>query len=110
MSITTIAATIAQPWPLNGPPIFFAALFPGLFGIMFIAKSCMRSLRGIRTLGLILVIGASALWLGSCSGSNKSSTGTTGSKPGNYTVTINATTRGSAPIAGSYQFTLTVTQ
>jgi hypothetical protein len=39
VSITTTAATIAQARPLNGPPIFFAALFPGLFGIMFIAKS-----------------------------------------------------------------------
>jgi hypothetical protein len=67
-----------------------------------------RSLRGVRMLGLIVAMGVSTLWLGSCGGG--SSTGTTGTPVGNYTITVNATTGGSAPLAGNYQFTLAVTQ
>lgn len=111
VSVTTTAPTNAQARPLDqGTRIFYAALFPGLFGIMFVAGSRRRSLRGIRMLGLIVVLGASTLWLGSCGGSNNSSTGSPGTPTGSYTVTINATTGGSGPISNSYQFTLTVTQ
>lgn len=111
VNITTTASTTALAHPLNGgTPILYAALLPGLFGIAFIAGSRRRSLRGMRMLGMIMVLGASTLWLGSCGGSNNSSTGTPGTPPGNYAITINATTGGSAPITGSYQFTLTVTQ
>lgn len=111
VSVSTKAPTNAQALPFDhGTRIFYAALFPGLFGIMFIAGSRRRSLRGIRMLGLIFVLGASMLWLGSCGGSNNSSTGSPGTPTGSYTVTINATTGGSGPIANSYQFTLTVTQ
>jgi hypothetical protein len=111
VSISTTAPTNAQARPFDhGTRIFYAALFPGLFGIVFIAGPRRRSLRGIRMLGLIVVLGASTLWLGSCGGSNNSSSGTPGTPTGNYTVTINATTGGSGPIASSYQFTLTVTQ
>ncbi len=110
VSITTTASTTAEARPVGGTRVFYAALFPGLFGIMFIAGSRRRSLRGIRMLGLIVMLGVSTFWLGSCGGSNNSSTGTQGTTPGNYTVTVNATTGGSAPITGSYSFTLTVTQ
>ena len=111
VSITTTASTSAQSRPLErGTRILYAAVFPGLFGIVCLVGARKRSLRGIRMLGLTLVIGASIPWLGSCGGSNNNNTGTTGTTPANYTVTINATTGGSAPISNSYQFTLTVTQ
>jgi subtilase family serine protease len=111
VSITTTAPTNAQARPFDrGNRIFYAALFPGLFGIVFVGVSRRRSLRGIRMIGLICVLGASTLWLGSCGGSNNSSTGTPGTPTGNYAVTINATTGGSGQIQNSYQFTLTVTQ
>jgi subtilase family serine protease len=111
VNIATIASTSAQARPLDhGTRIFYAALLPGFFGIMLVAGSRRRSLGGMRMLGLILVLGASTLWLGSCGGSNNSSTGTQGTAPGNYTITVNASTGGSAPITSSYHFTLTVTQ
>lgn len=109
--ITTTASTVAQLRPLNGGTrIFYAALLPGLFGLVFLGASRRRSLRGIRILGVFIVVAASTLWLGSCGGSNNSSTGTKGTPPGNYTVTINTSTGGSAPLTGSYKFTLAVTQ
>jgi subtilase family serine protease len=111
VNITTNASTSGQARPFDrNTRIFYAALLPGLFGIVFIRGSRRRWLHGRRILGLILVLGASTLWLGSCGGSSNSSTGTTGTTPGNYTVTIKATTGGSSPISNSYQFTLTVTQ
>jgi len=111
ITVTTTASTTAQARPLDsGTRVLYAALLPGLFGIMFIAGSRRRSLRGMRMLGLIMVLGASTFWLGSCGGSNNTSTGTPGTPPGNYTITVNSTTGGSAPLTGSYQFTLTVTQ
>ncbi len=111
VNITTTASSSAQARPLNGRSrIFYAALLPGLFGIVFVAGSRKRSLHSIRTLGLIVVLGFSTMWLGSCGGSNNGSTGTPGTPVGNYTITINATTGGSGPIANTYQFTLSVTQ
>jgi subtilase family serine protease len=111
VNIATTASTSAQARPFDhGTRIFYAALLPGFFGIVLVAGSRRRLLGGMRMLGLILVLGTSALWLGSCGGSNNSSTGTQGTPPGNYTITVTASTGGSAPITGSYQFTLTVTQ
>lgn len=111
VNVMTTPSTSAKAQPVDrGPRIFYAALLPGFFGIVLVAGSRRRSVVGMRMLGLILVLGSSTLWLGSCSGSNNSSTGTSGTPPGNYTITVNATTGGSAPITGSYQFTLTVTQ
>jgi subtilase family serine protease len=110
VSITTTAATSAQARPIKGTRVFYAALFPGMFAIMFIAGARRRSLLGIRMLGLILVLGASTIGLGSCGGSNNGGTGTTGTPPGNYAITIQATTGGSGAITASYQLTLTVTQ
>jgi subtilase family serine protease len=111
VNIMTTPSSSAKAQPFGrGTRIFYAALLPGFFGIVLVAGSRRRSVVGMRMLGLILVLGSSTLWLGSCGGSNNSSTGTQGTPPGNYTITVNATTGGSAPITGSYQFTLTVTQ
>jgi subtilase family serine protease len=107
MSITT-ASTTTRARPLDrGSPVLYALLLPGIFGMMFILGGRRRWLRGM---GMVLVVGVSTLWLGSCGGSNNSSGGTAGTTTGNYTITVQATTGGSAPISSSYQFTLTVTQ
>ena len=55
----------------------------------------------MRLLGLIVVLGFSTLWLGSCGGSGGG--GNTvppnpGTPAGTYTVTINATTGGASPV------------
>lgn len=45
----------------------------------------------------------------SCGGTTGSGSKNLGTLPGNYTVTVNATTGGGAPITSSVQFTLNVT-
>jgi hypothetical protein len=89
--------------------IFYAALLPGLLGIMFTAGSRKRSLRGMRLLGLIMVLGFSTLWLGSCGGSNGSSNKNPGTPPGPYTVTVNATIGGPNPVTATTTINLQVT-
>jgi hypothetical protein len=56
-------------------------------------------LSGMRMLGLILVLGFSTLWLGSCGGTN-SSQKNPGTTPGSYTITINANS-GSGGVSGA---------
>jgi hypothetical protein len=95
--------------PLDrGSRIFYALLLPGLLGIVFTVGLRNGSLRGMQMLGLIIALGVSTLWLGSCGGSNNSSTATGGTPKGPYTVTVNATTGGSVPVTGSTTFQLTV--
>ena len=106
--ITTTAATTRLQRPFDrGTRIFYAALLPGLLGIVFTFGSRKRSLRGMRMLGLSMVLGFSTLWLGSC-GSSNSSSGNPGTPKGSYTVTVNATTGGTNPVTGTTTFTLQV--
>jgi subtilase family serine protease len=122
-NLTTVSVQIATTAPSaanhlpnrlsnRGAKIFYAALLPGLLGIMFTAGSRKRSLRGMRLLGLIVALGCSTLWMASCSGSNNSSTANAGTPVGSYSVTVNATTGGAAPLTNQppLTFTLTVTQ
>lgn len=99
VTLTTTAPT-AQLRPLGGSRIFFALLLPGLFGIVFVAGSRTR---GLRLLTLIVVLGFSTLWLGSCGGSSSSNTSpkNPGTPTGTYTVTISATTGGASPVTNS---------
>ena len=92
----------------RGSRIFYAALLPGLLGIMFTVGSRRRSLRSMRMLGLIMVLGVSTMWLGSCGSSNNSSTATGGTPKGTYSVTVNATTGGASPITSTTTFQLIV--
>ncbi|MFZ0957570.1 MAG: S53 family peptidase [Candidatus Sulfotelmatobacter sp.] len=95
LTISTIAPTAQMRRPLGtGRGIFFAALLPGLFGIVFTAGSRKRAARGLRFLSLIVVLGFSTLWLASCSSSNSSSTSNPGTPAGSYVVTVNATAGG----------------
>jgi hypothetical protein len=108
-TIQTTAASARLQLPFErGSRIFYAALLPGLLGIMFTVGSRKRSLGGMRMIGLIVALGFSTLWLGSCSGSNSSSS-SQGTTPGNYMITINATTGGVTPVTSSATFTLNVT-
>jgi subtilase family serine protease len=112
-TITTTAPTGQLRRPLDrSPRIFYAALLPGLLGIVFTLGSRRRSSRGMqrgmKLLGLIMVLGFSTLGLNSCSGSNNSSSSNPGTPTNTYTITINATTGGGAPITGSTTVQLAV--
>jgi subtilase family serine protease len=112
-ALTTTAPTSSQRQPFGrSMRIFYAALLPGLLGIMFTAGSRKRSFlgrrwRGMRLLGMICVLGFSTLWLGSCSGSG-GGIKNAGTTAGTYTVTINATTAGANPQTASTSFTVVV--
>src|SRR5271156_4264598 len=68
LNIATTAPTAQlRPPSGRGSRIFYALLLPGLFGIVFAAGSRTRS---ARLLGLVIVLGFSTLWLGSCRRSN----------------------------------------
>lgn len=110
VQVSTTAPSAANRPPNRGARIFYAALLPGLLGIMFTAGSRKRSLRGVHLLALIMVLGCSTLWMASCSGSNNGSTANQGTPPGSYTVTVTATTGGAAPVSNNVQFTLNVVQ
>jgi hypothetical protein len=68
--------------------------------------------RALRVLSLIFVLGFSTLWLGSCGGKSSntgpSSLQNSGTPPGSYSVTINATTGGAVPLTGTVTITLDV--
>ena len=102
-NITTSAPTIGSLRPSDrGMRIFYAALLPGLLGIVFMVGSRRLSLRSMRLLGLIVVLGFSTLWLASCGGSsNTNSTG--GTTKGTYTITVNATSPSVPTVTTTFQ-------
>ena len=102
-NITTTAPTIGSLRPSDrGMRIFYAALLPGLLGIVFMGGSRRLSLRSMRLLGLIVVLGFSTLWLASCGGSsNTNATG--GTTKGTYTITVNATSPSVPTVPTTFQ-------
>lgn len=112
VTIRTTAPTASLQRPSGSMRIFYAALLPGLFGIMFTAGSRKRknSLRGMRFLALVVALGFSTMWLSSCGGSSGGgSNSNPGTPQGTSTVMINATTGGSSPVtAPSVPVTLVV--
>jgi hypothetical protein len=105
VSIVTQGAT-AQLQHSRGNRMFYALLLPGFFGVVLLAGPRRR---GIRLLSLIVVLGFSTMWLGSCGGgSSGNSQSNPGTPTGTYTVTINATTGGSNPLTASTTVMLTV--
>lgn len=85
--ITTTPPTVAALRPSErGARIFYAALLPGLMGIV-VAAGSRRFPRGMRLLGLIVVLGLSTLWLGSCGSSNKNNANP-GTPKGTYSITV----------------------
>ncbi|HTA49430.1 MAG TPA: hypothetical protein VK930_08260, partial [Verrucomicrobiae bacterium] len=100
LNLVTTPPTTGQLRPPleRGSRIFYAMLLPGLFGIVFAAGSRTRR---VRLLSLIVVLGFSTLWLGSCGGSGGGGTKmptNPGTPAGSYVVTINATTGGTNPV------------
>ena len=85
--------------------IFYATLFPGLLGIVFVASSCERSPGAMRLLGLLMMLGFSMIWLGSCGGGSSSSKKDPGTPTGSYTITVTGT---SGSLTSSATFTLVV--
>jgi hypothetical protein len=96
--ITTKAPTARLENPFaHGEKIFYASLFPGLLGIVWMTGSRKSSQRSIRILGLLMVLGFSTMWLASCGGSSSSSTKDVGTPTGTYSITVT----GSATVNGA---------
>ncbi len=107
-NITTTAPTARRGSPFSRRGgVFYALLVPGLLGILITAGQRKPSARGMRLLGLIMVLGFSTLWLGACGGSS-SSNKNPGTTKGTYTVQLSATSGGTNPISNSTQVTLIV--
>jgi subtilase family serine protease len=112
-NISTTAPTSSLNHPLHpsdrGSRLVYAMLLPGLVGIVLAGGTRRRSysLRGMRFLGLIVVLGFSTVWLGSCGGSSSTSGGGGNSNPGTppntYTISVNATSGGATGTASTFQ-------
>jgi subtilase family serine protease len=106
---TTAPTTGALRRPFDrGSRTFYAALLPGLLGIMFTFGArkhsfTRKSRRGIQLLGLILVLGISTMWLSSCGGSNNKSTSNPGTPAGTYVINVSATSTGLTPATAQFQ-------
>jgi hypothetical protein len=109
IKLSTTAPTAQLGSPFGRSRFFYALLLPGLFGIVFAAGSRTR---GLRLLGLIVVLCFSTMWLGSCSSGSTNTTITNpGTPTGTYTITVSATTGGTNPVTNSnapFTFTLVV--
>jgi hypothetical protein len=106
--VTTQGPTGQLRGPLNrGSAIFYAALLPGLAGIVTLG-SRSRAMRHIRVLSVIVALTFSILWMSSCGNTTTSSNQNPGTPKGSYTLTISATTGGTTPATGSTTMTLVV--
>jgi subtilase family serine protease len=108
-AISTTAPTTSLNHPVHpfnpsdrGSRIFYAMLLPGLLGIVLAGGTRRRSLRGMRFLGLIVVLGFSTVWLASCGGSS-SGTSNPGTPTGSYTISVNATSGTTTTTAATFQ-------
>jgi hypothetical protein len=100
--ITTTGPTGELRRPFDrGMRIFYAALLPGLLGIMFTVSSGKRSSAAIRLLGMITVLGVSTLWISSCGGSS-GGVKNPGTPKNSYTVKVTGTS-GSDSSSASFQ-------
>jgi hypothetical protein len=107
-NLTTTAPTARLTSPFSrGGSVFYALLVPGLLGVLIAAGQRKPTARGMRLLGLIMVLGFSTLWLAACGGSS-SSNKNPGTTKGTYTVKLSATSGGTNPISNSTQVTLIV--
>jgi len=89
---------------------FYALLIPGLVGVIGLAGSGRRPLRGVRLRGLIPVLALSMLWMAACGGGtmNSSAPGNQGTPTGTSTIIVMASTGGSNPLSHQVMVTLTV--
>jgi hypothetical protein len=103
LSITTTGPSARMLRHHQG--LFYAMLLPGFLGMLSMAGR-KRTLRGVRLLGLIVVLGLSAMWV-ACGGGSTSGGGApnTGTPTGTSSVTVSAA---SGTLQGSTKITLTV--
>jgi subtilase family serine protease len=87
--IATTPTTAALQPSDRGMRIFYAALLPGLLGIVITVRS-RQSLNRMRLLGIIITLGFSTLWLTSCGGGSTSPKNP-GTPKGTYTITVSGT-------------------
>jgi hypothetical protein len=107
-TITTTAPTRAMN-SKGTPRLFYAMLLPGLLGIVLTFSVRKRSMGSVRMLGMIMVLGVSTMWLGSCGGSSGGGgTHDPGTPTGAQSVTINATTGGTNPLTATTTINFTV--
>jgi hypothetical protein len=102
LNISTTAASDLH-WPQFGhhQQLFYALLLPGFLGMVSMAGR-RRISRGLRLLGLVVVLGLAALWL-ACGGSSTTKPPTNPGTPvGSSTVTVTGT-------SGTLQHTTTIT-
>jgi hypothetical protein len=62
-----------------------------------------RSQRGLRLLGMFLVLGLSTMWLSSCGGSTNKSQNNPGTPMGTYSVGVTANSGSLTPATASFQ-------
>jgi subtilase family serine protease len=113
VSVTTTAPSSGQlHLPVSrSRQIFYAMLLPGLFGIVLTVGSRKRAARGLRLLGIVVVLGVSTMWLASCGGGSSGGGGgqsNPGTPQGTYPVTINATATGGTQASPAASISLTV--
>jgi subtilase family serine protease len=90
LTIKTTAPQAQLHMPFDrGSQIFYAVLFPGLFGIVLTLGSRKRAARGVRLLSFIVVLGLSTIWLVACGGGG-GGVKDPGTPKGTYTITVNA--------------------
>jgi subtilase family serine protease len=107
-NISTTAPTSSLNRPVHpsdrSSRIFYAMLLPGLLGIVLAGGTRRRSLLGMRFLGLIVILGFSTVWLGSCGGGSSSGSSNPGTPAGSYTISVNATSStGATGTAATFQ-------
>ncbi len=106
--ISTTAPTTSLNRPLqpfdHGSRMLYAMLLPGVLGIVLAGgtRRRSRSSRGMRFFGLIMLLGFSTVWLGSCGGSS-SGTKDPGTPTGSYTISVNATSGTATGAAATFQ-------
>jgi len=105
LSIATTGPT-AKRSPVFGhhQGLFYAMLLPGFLGMVSMAGR-KRTLRGLRLLALIVVLGLSAMWIACGGGSSSGAPANTGTPAGTSSVTVSAA---SGTLLGSTKITLTV--
>jgi hypothetical protein len=115
MTITTTAPAARLMHSLlgRGSGPLYALLIPGVMGLVLVGHR-KQGVRGMRLLGLVIILAFLTLSIPACTGGDSNSRGGSGSNnpgtpAGTSTVTVTAATMGSTPLSYQVPITLTVT-